>query len=61
MPHRRCTEVVGPVWQAGGESCACILPASHVFALATDAHEYTCGTWWYDREQIERSRREREH
>lgn len=50
-----CTEVVGPVWETGGESCACTLDAVHVFDPDHDAHCCSCGAWWYDEEQIARA------
>lgn len=55
-----CTEHIVTMWDDHAEACACILPAVHVFTPATDAHECTCGSWWYDREQSARARRGRD-
>lgn len=59
MTAQQCAEQTVTMWDDHAEACACILPAVHVFTSSTDAHECTCGSWWYDREQVARSQRER--
>jgi len=40
-----CTERCGPIWKLGGETCGCVLPASHLDDPLSD-HECSCGAWW---------------
>jgi hypothetical protein len=62
MMGAKCTDKV--IIAKLGETHRCSLDAVHVFADRVDtdlgdpqAHRCECGTWWYDIEQIERSRR----
>ncbi|MGE5828847.1 MAG: hypothetical protein ACM30G_10885 [Micromonosporaceae bacterium] len=40
-----CPEQTGPVWKLRGETCGCVLPASHLDDPTSD-HECSCGAWW---------------
>ena len=52
-----CTEVTQQPLRWGGEFCRCILPAIHVFDVATHWHRCSCGTTWVDDQQIDEARR----
>jgi hypothetical protein len=52
-----CPEVTGPLWALDGESCACTLPAEHVFSLSDHWHKCTCGAIWVDNQQVDEARR----
>jgi len=54
-----CGDTVGPIWKLDGETCVCHLPPAHVFERAVDtngldrrAHQCTCGSSWYDIQQL---------
>lgn len=57
MSAPTCTERVGPIWKSGGEVCACIHPAGHVFEDGNEWHRCTCGASWVDDLQIAEARR----